>query len=281
MKTFSVETSDGYKITATSFGENNATNKIIVISSAIGIKQSFYTKYATYLANKGFLVFTYDYRGIGESKPGKMKDFEAHFIDWADKDFMGLTQYIEEFYPNHEKFLIGHSIGGIMIGLTRAYKVYSKIVTIGSQFGYIKNFHGKDKPKVNFFFRIAIPILSSFYGFFPSQKVGMGEPIPLGIASDWRKLILREKSILGYADETQNLYDEITKPVFIISIDDDYMATPKSVDLFAELVLNNAKKKRLNIIPKEYGLDEIGHLDFFREKNKEQLWNIPLEYIEE
>ena len=281
MKTFSVETSDGYKITATSFGENNATNKIIVISSAIGIKQSFYTKYATYLANKGFLVFTYDYRGIGESKPGKMKDFEAHFIDWADKDFMGLTQYIEEFYPNHEKFLIGHSIGGIMIGLTRAYKVYSKIVTIGSQFGYIKNFHGKDKPKVSFFFRIAIPILSSFYGFFPSQKVGMGEPIPLGIASDWRKLILREKSILGYADETQNLYDEITKPVFIISIDDDYMATPKSVDLFAELVLNNAKKKRLNIIPKEYGLDEIGHLDFFREKNKEQLWNIPLEFLEE
>ncbi len=281
MKTFSVETSDGYKITATSFGENNATNKIIVISSAIGIKQSFYTKYATYLANKGFLVFTYDYRGIGESKPEKMKDFEAHFIDWADKDFMGLTQYIEEFYPNHEKFLIGHSIGGIMIGLTRAYKVYSKIVTIGSQFGYIKNFHGKDKPKVSFFFRIAIPILSSFYGFFPSQKVGMGEPIPLGIASDWRKLILREKSILGYADETQNLYDEITKPVFIISLDDDYMATPKSVDLFAELVLKNAKKKRLNIIPKEYGLDEIGHLNFFREKNKEQLWNIPLEYIEE
>jgi predicted alpha/beta hydrolase len=281
MKTLSIETSDGYKIAATSFGENNATNKIIVISSAIGVKQSFYSKYATYLANKEYLVFTYDYRGIGESKPEKMKDFEAHFIDWADKDFMGLTQYLEEFYPNHQKYLIGHSIGGIMIGLTRAYKAYDKIVTIGSQYGYIKNFHQKDKPKVNFFFRIAIPILSSFYGFFPSQKVGMGEPIPLGIASDWRKLILKEKSILGYADETQNLYDDITKPILIISLDDDYMATPKSVDLFAELVLKNAKKKRLNIIPKEYGLTEIGHLDFFREKHKEQLWNIPLDYIEE
>ena len=109
----------------------------------------------------------------------------------------------------------------------------------------------------------------------------MGEPIPLGIASDWRKLIMKEKSILGYADETQNLYDDITKPILIISLDDDYMATPKSVDLFAELVLKNAKKKRLNIIPKEYGLTEIGHLDFFREKYKEQLWNIPLDYIEE
>lgn len=281
MKTFPVKTSDEYTITATAFGEQNATNKIIVISSAIGVKQVFYAKYATYLANKGYLVFTYDYRGIGESKPPKLKNFSAHFIDWADKDFMAITQYTEEFYPNHEKFLIGHSIGGIMIGLTRAYKVYSKIVTIGSQYGYIKNFHQKDKPKVNFFFRAAIPVLSTFYGYFPSQKVGMGEPIPNGIASDWRKLILKEASILGYANETQNLYDEITQPILIISLDDDFMATPKSVDLFAELVLKNAKKKRLNIIPREYGLDKIGHLDFFREKNKEQLWQIPLEFLEE
>ena len=55
------------------------------------------------------------------------------------------------------------------------------------------------------------------------------------------------------------------------------MATPKSVDLFAELVLKNAKKKRLNIVPKEYGLNEIGHLDFFREKNKTEIWHIPLD----
>ena len=281
MKVFQIETSDQYKIAVTSFGENNATNKIIVISSAIGVKQTFYAKYATYLANKGFLVFTYDYRGIGDSKPEKMKGFRAHFTDWADKDFLGLTQHLEEFYPKHEKFLIGHSIGGIMIGLTRAYRAYDKIVTIGSQFGYIKNFHQKDKPKVNFFFKIAIPVLSSFYGFFPSQKVGMGEPIPNGIAKDWKKLITKKTSILGYANESQNLYEEIKTPILIISLDDDFMATPKAVDLFGELVLKNAKKKRLNIVPKEYGLDKIGHLDFFREKHKEQLWNIPLEFIEE
>ncbi|RLZ11740.1 serine aminopeptidase domain-containing protein [Faecalibacter macacae] len=61
------------------FGENNATKKLIVISSAIGVKQSFYSKYATYLANKGYLVFTYDYRGIGESIPHKMNEIKARF----------------------------------------------------------------------------------------------------------------------------------------------------------------------------------------------------------
>lgn len=77
MKTFFVETFDKFKLSVTSFGENNATNKIIVISSAIGVKQSFYTKFAIYLANKGYLVFTYDYRGIGDSKPKKLKNFKA------------------------------------------------------------------------------------------------------------------------------------------------------------------------------------------------------------
>ncbi|MFV0207741.1 hypothetical protein OBK13_00805 [Empedobacter falsenii] len=43
MKTFFVETFDKFKLSVTSFGENNATNKIIVISSAIGVKQSFYS----------------------------------------------------------------------------------------------------------------------------------------------------------------------------------------------------------------------------------------------
>ena len=109
----------------------------------------------------------------------------------------------------------------------------------------------------------------------------MSETIPLGISSDWRKLVLKEQTILGYANETQNLYDEITQPVLIISLDDDYISTPKAVDLFGELVLKNAKKKRLNLIPKDYGLNEIGHLDFFRELNQPQLWDIPVEFIEE
>ncbi|CAM3221072.1 hypothetical protein EMST110833_02030 [Empedobacter stercoris] len=52
-----------------------------MISSAIGVKQSFYTKFAIYLANKGYLVFTYDYRGIGDSKPNNLKNFKANFID--------------------------------------------------------------------------------------------------------------------------------------------------------------------------------------------------------
>ena len=87
MKTFQIDTSDGFKIAVTSFGENNATKKIIVISSAIGVKQTFYAKYATYLANKGYLVFTYDYRGIGDSKPKKLKDLSPNEIFYSITEF--------------------------------------------------------------------------------------------------------------------------------------------------------------------------------------------------
>lgn len=280
MKSFQIETSDKFLIAVTSFGENNSTNKIIVISSAIGVPQKFYTKFATYLANKGYLVFTYDYRGIGQSKPKSFKGFQAEFIDWADKDFMAISQYIEEMYPNHQKYLIGHSMGGIMLGLSRAFRVYEKFVTIGSQFGYIENFHDKDKLKIKTFFKVMIPLLTPIYGYFPSQKVNMGEPLPKGIAYNWKSIILGKDSILGYANQTQNFYTEIKQPMLIISLEDDYIAPPKTVDLFATKVMVNAKKTRLNLVPKDYGLKFIGHMDFFREKNKNELWSIPLDFIE-
>ena len=280
MKAFSLETSDKFPIAVTSFGDTNSTNKIIVISSAIGVPQKFYSKFATYLANKGYLVFTYDYRGIGQSKPKSLKSFNAEFIDWADKDFMAISQYIEEMYPKHQKYLIGHSMGGIMLGLSRAFRVYDKFVTIGSQFGYIKNFHEKDKLKIRTFFQVMIPLLTPIYDYFPSPKVNMGDPLPKGIAYNWKSIILGQESILGYANKTQNFYEEITQPMLIISLDDDYMAPPKTVDLFDSKVMVNAKKKRLNIKPKDVGLKNIGHMDFFREKNKNELWPIPLDFIE-
>lgn len=280
MKSFQLETSDLYPIAVTSFGENNSTHQIIVISSAIGVPQKFYAKFATYLANKGYLVFTYDYRGIGQSKPQSLKGFNAEFIDWADKDFMAISQYIEEMYPKHQKYLIGHSMGGIMLGLSRAFRVYDKFVTIGSQFGYIENFHDKDKFKIKTFFKVMIPLLTPLYGYFPSPKVNMGDPLPKGIAYNWKSIILGQESILGYANKTQNFYEEITQPMLIISLDDDYMAPPKTVDLFASKVMVNAKKKRLNIKPQDVGLKNIGHMDFFREKNKNELWPIPLDFIE-
>ena len=281
MNAFTLDTSDNFSIAVTSFGNANSLNKIIVISSAIGVPQKFYFKYATYLSTKGYLVFTYDYRGIGQSKPKSLKGFKAEFIDWAEKDFMAISKYIEEMYPNYQKYLIGHSMGGIMLGLSRAFKVYDKFVTIGSQFGYIKNFHDKDKLKIRTFFQIMIPLLTPIYGYFPSQKVNMGDPLPKGIAYNWKSIILGEESILGYANTTQNFYEEIVQPMFIISLDDDYMAPPKTVDLFDSKVMINAKKKRLNIKPEDVGLKFIGHMDFFREKNKNELWHIPLEFLEE
>lgn len=279
MNTFTIMTSDNYPIVVTPYGINNSTNHIIVISSAIGVPQTFYTKFAIYLANKGFLVFTYDYRGIGQSKPKHLEKLNANFSDWAQKDFKGLTNYLDSEYPMHEKFLIGHSMGGIILGLSDAFKSYSKFITIGSQFGYIKNFHNKDKFKIRSFFQLAIPLLTPFYGYFPSKLLGMGEALPKGIARDWRYIIMNKNSTLSYADLHGNFFAEITQPMLVISIDDDYMAPPRTVDLYAELMVKNAEVTRLNIIPSEYGLENIGHMDFFRSKKKNILWQIPLDYI--
>ena len=58
---------------------SQAPKGAIMIAPATGIKQGFYAKFATYLAEQGYGVITYDNRGIGRSLQGrvsKSNDFD-------------------------------------------------------------------------------------------------------------------------------------------------------------------------------------------------------------
>ena len=61
---------DGHGIGATVFGEGD---RAALIMPATGVPQSYYAKYAAYLADRGFRVLTFDYRGIGRSGNGDVR----------------------------------------------------------------------------------------------------------------------------------------------------------------------------------------------------------------
>ena len=83
MKELVLQTSDHFPISARIFEPEIANSKLLLINSATGVKQQVYFSFAKYFAEKGFTVITYDYRGIGESKPHKMKGFEASMRIWG------------------------------------------------------------------------------------------------------------------------------------------------------------------------------------------------------
>ncbi len=60
---------DGYALGATLYGSGS---RAVLVMSATGVPQSYYAKFAGYLAERGFTVLTFDYRGIGRSLAGKV-----------------------------------------------------------------------------------------------------------------------------------------------------------------------------------------------------------------
>lgn len=85
-----VKTQDGFALAATSYGDARTCNAGVIIVAAMGVEQHYYAAFAQHLAHAGYWVMTFDYRGMGASRPAQFKrslrGFEANVRTWAERD---------------------------------------------------------------------------------------------------------------------------------------------------------------------------------------------------
>ncbi len=58
---------DGVKLAASLFEPAAPNGGAVLLNSGTGIPRQFYAAFARHLAERGFVVLTYDYRGLGGS----------------------------------------------------------------------------------------------------------------------------------------------------------------------------------------------------------------------
>ena len=63
-----IEAGDGWPLAATLFRPDDARMAVLV-SAGTGFPRGFYGRFARWMAERGAVVLTYDYRGIGGSRP--------------------------------------------------------------------------------------------------------------------------------------------------------------------------------------------------------------------
>jgi predicted alpha/beta hydrolase len=86
---------DGYDLAATVFQPGDGARDWVIVSGAFAVAARFYSRYATVLAEAGFGAVTYDYRGIGASRPASLRGFPATITDWAVLDMAGVTTWVQ------------------------------------------------------------------------------------------------------------------------------------------------------------------------------------------
>src|SRR5918999_2179825 len=100
---------DGYMLAATLFLPRGAKQQAILINSATAVPRKIYRAFATYLAGRGSVVLTYDYRGIGDSRPASLKGFPATMSDWAALDVAATVSWMRGRYKGLPLSVVGHS----------------------------------------------------------------------------------------------------------------------------------------------------------------------------
>ena len=90
---------------------------VVIINAATSVRCRHYSRFADYLFANGFDVITYDYRGIGESRPASMKTLQASWSDWGALDFEAMLKRARREFPGQPIDVVGHSFGGCALGL--------------------------------------------------------------------------------------------------------------------------------------------------------------------
>ncbi|MBW8362787.1 MAG: alpha/beta hydrolase [Kaistella sp.] len=279
MNTFTLQTDDHFEITTTLFEPEIADGRVLLINSATGVKQQIYYSFATFMAENGFTVLTYDYRGIGLSKPKKMKGFNASMRIWGTLDYKAMTDYLQKEFPAYRKFCLGHSVGALILGMNEDSAIFEKFIFVGTQDAYIGHLDFKVAVTAALGFGIALPVASHLLGYFPAHWFGLGETLPKGTALDWRTLILNKKSTSRLFEKTGDDHSKsLTQASFVIHAEDDPWVTVKGMESLMNTGYPNLKKTYREIKVSESEKGEIGHINFFRSFNR-NLWKIVLDQL--
>src|SRR5262249_39825102 len=122
-----IAATDGYRLGATVF-EPRRARTTVVIHGATAVPQTYYAAFAEWLARPGVRVVTYDYRGVGASRRGSLKGFEATMTDWAERDARAVHAWAGD-----DVAMIGHSFGGQLIGLLDDLRDVRAAVLVATQ----------------------------------------------------------------------------------------------------------------------------------------------------
>ena len=256
---------------------------VVIISAATSVRCRHYSRFAAYLFANGFDVMTYDYRGIGESRSASIKGLNASWTDWGALDFEAMLKRAQREFPGQPIDVVGHSFGGCAAGLGESGRVIRRLVTVGAQFAYWRDYAPEHRWRMFGKWHVVMPLLTLFCGFFPGKRLGWLEDTPTGVVRDWSTPAARyEQRPSGRAlmKKTGALpFANVRAQTLAISISDDPYGTIPAIERLLGY-FSNATKTHLRIEPQDIGEQQVGHFAFFRSAYQATLWPIALTWLQ-
>ena len=269
---------DGYLLTAYRFDPVVPATAVIVIASAMAVPQSFYVGFATFLAKQGFQVWTFDYRGIGESLQGSMRKVKTNLIEWVEKDFDSLICIAGDSIPDVPLFAIGHSFGGQVAALLPSRKRLTGLITIAAGSGATRHNTPQIRRRAPFLWYFLAPLLCTVFGYFPGSRIGVIGNLPTGAMLQWRSWCLTSDYILTGQSGAREAYATAQFSILGLAFEDDELLLEQGVRFLHNAYLQSTLDYRV-IEAEKFDLKRIGHFGFFKPQGEAHLWPMVANWI--
>ena len=270
-----IRTNDGTRIWISYYTPEESNKKVIVIAPGVGLTHEYYHLFSNFLVRQGFVIVTFDYRGMGRSAPENLDGYSANMHQWAVQDINAVLLYVKQHYQGEEIIYIGHCMGGEIIGLSPASQFVNKIVLVSSALTCEKLYpwHRRILLKIS---KSKGRLMSWILRYALSNKERKREKIPKGLYLQLANWCDNPNGLFDAFPD--NNYRKINVPLLAYTFTDDWYCPPKAVN---EL-LNHFASAAItwyHLKPKEIGLKHVGHIDFFNSEMPSILWRSLLQWI--
>ena len=244
----------------------------VVINPATGVAARFYHRDARVLAAHGFAVLTYDYRGIGLSRPQRLRGCAFRWRDWGELDFDAAVRFMEK-NGDGPVSAVGHSIGGFLPGLAEAGSRLERMLTVGAQYAWWGDYARAQRAGLFLKWHVVMPLATALWGYFPGKRFGWLEDLPAGVAYEWSFRGPRFERSHPRAERkgARAKMAAVRASILAVTVSDDPIGTVdaarRTLGYYA-----GAERQLVLLHPTDYRRTAIGHFNLFHDAHASGFW---------
>jgi predicted alpha/beta hydrolase len=275
---FRFPATDGYLLGGRLFataGPQTAACAALFIGGG-GVPTALYRRFARYIASRGIPVLTFDYRGVGASRPTSLRGFHATAQDWGEKDIGGAITELARRFPNTELVCVTHSIGTLLMGAAQNVAALRRFVFLSPSTGYLGDYRLGQRLGMFALWHGVMPLVTLMCGFFPGRRLGLGEDLPKAVALQWARS--RRPEEWATSQRVTLSFNAARGRVLVIAPSDDGFATLPAVNRLLALYPNLSSTKSF-LAPRDLAIDKIGHFGLFRRDRVADIWPTIAEFL--
>jgi predicted alpha/beta hydrolase len=266
-----VTADDGRVLPITTFEPPVEPRGVVLVVPAMATPSFFYAGLATHLAERGWRVVTFDYRGMASRE--EMKAETADVDRWI-ADVRAILDAVADDAGDLPVTWLGHSLGGQVVPFVEHTRL-SSIVTVAAGDGYWR----RNQPRVRWMapliWTAIAPVAIRVAGYYPGSRLRMIGDLPGGAMRQWARWCLHPEYLQRDHPEAPALFAEVKAPMMSLSFTDDELMSADSIKHLHDWY-SSADIVRQRFRPEQLDGRRMGHHGFFRSANAD-LWEELLE----